>query len=382
MTPRVFSVTAVNRYVKQLLESDMLTSGLFIEGEISNFNAHASGHYYFTLKDAGASISAVMFRSGVQTLKFKPKAGHKVTVYGKLSLYEKTGSYQFYVEMMEPAGIGALQLAFNELKEKLEKEGLFRTDRKRPIPQFAKTIAMITSGQGAAVQDMIRVVRDKNPAVRLLVVPALVQGDAAPKDLIRALKLVNAHGEADVIILGRGGGSMEDLWAFNDEALARVIVASRIPVISAVGHETDFTIADFAADLRAPTPTAAAQLAAYDHAQMVQHILALSDALTLHIKRALVYKHRDVKTLMNQMARAFAHRMDMQKQQLAHLEILLEARSPYAAFKRGYAMVTDAEDHVVVSGDMLYTGQPLMITFENSQAAVTVSDGHKQRLEH
>ncbi|MCL2528448.1 MAG: exodeoxyribonuclease VII large subunit, partial [Defluviitaleaceae bacterium] len=238
MNKQVFTISQVNRYVKQMLEADALLSGLYIEGEISNFNAHSSGHMYFTLKDAAAALSSVMFSKSAEKLNFAPKNGQKVIVFGRLSMYEKSGQYQLYAEHMEPAGIGGLQLAFAQLIEKLQAQGLFDEDHKKPIPAYPASVAVITSPTGAAVQDIIRVARERNPAIKLVIVPALVQGQDAAADLARALDDVNTWGMADVIIIGRGGGSIEDLWAFNEEITARAIAASNIPVISAVGHET------------------------------------------------------------------------------------------------------------------------------------------------
>ena len=368
---QVFSVTQVNRYVKQLMENDALLAGVFIEGELSNFNAHSSGHLYFTLKDADAAISGVMFRSHASTLAFSPKSGMKVVAFGRLSLYDKTGQYQVYVEYLEPAGIGGLQLAFQQLSEKLEKEGLFAAYKKRAMPAFAQCVAVITSPTGAAVQDIIRIIRERNPATKVVVIPALVQGAGAAEDLVRALDMVNRWGEADVVIIGRGGGSIEDLWAFNEEILARAISASTIPVISAVGHETDFTISDFVADLRAPTPTAAAQLAVFDYHQVSSYVNDVRGLLCKHIRTHLCEKYELVKRLFIQLNRTAKQRMAYEWQNLAHLETLLEKVSPYAAFQRGYALVR-RESHLVTSAKDISEGQIISLNWADGYAVAEI----------
>lgn len=258
---KVYTVSQINNYIKKILENDILLTDLYIEAEISNFKAHSSGHLYFTLKDSGAAINSVMFRSSAARLKFKPESGMKVVARGYISLYEKTGQYQLYVTGMEPAGIGALYMAYEQLRAKLEKAGVFDSKYKKPIPEMPKTVAVITSPTGAAVRDIINVTGRRNPNVEIVIVPVLVQGENAAPDVVRAIEMVNRWGKADTIIVGRGGGSIEDLWAFNEEIVARAIFDSKIPVISAVGHETDFTIADFIADMRASTPSAAAEIA-------------------------------------------------------------------------------------------------------------------------
>jgi len=368
---QVFTVAQVNRYVKQVLEADILLAGLFIEGELSNFNAHSSGHMYFTLKDSGAAISGVMFASYAGGLAFAPKNGQKVIAYGRLSLYEKSGQYQLYVEHLEPAGIGGLQLAFQQLVEKLQAQGLFDEARKRPIPAYPACVAVITSPTGAAVQDIIRVIRERNPAIRLVISPAQVQGQSAGEDLARAIKEVNAWGKADVIIIGRGGGSIEDLWAFNEEVTATAIAASKIPVISAVGHETDITISDLAADYRAPTPTAAAQMVAYDHAQAVTYVSGEITALHSAVKGDIINRHAQGVALLAQLTRQAAYRLTMERQNLSHSAALLEKVSPYAAFKRGFALVQDAGGQAVTTAK-LETGTRLKLHFADGQVEAEV----------
>jgi exodeoxyribonuclease VII large subunit len=273
------TVTDVNRYIKSLLNSDEVLSAVTIRGEISNFKAHGSGHLYFTLKDEGAEIAAVMFRGDASRLAFRPADGMRVVVYGSVDVYEKSGRYQVYVRTMQADGVGAMMLAFERLKRKLTAEGLFDEARKRPLPPFPTCVGVITAPTGAAIQDILNITGRRYPQAKILLYPSLVQGAEAPASLCAGLATLNALEACDVIILGRGGGSLEDLWAFNDEALVRAVAASRIPVISAVGHETDFTLCDFAADRRAPTPSAAAELAVPDRRALTERLAQIKDAL-------------------------------------------------------------------------------------------------------
>lgn len=260
----VLSVTQLNGHVKALLDADVTLSGLFVRGELSNYKVYPSGHHYFSLKDAEGSLRCVMFRREAMTLRFRPQNGMMVTVFGRVTVFPRDGQYQLYAAAMTPDGVGDLHLAFEQLKAKLEAEGLFDERHKKPIPQFPGRIALVTSPAGAAVRDMIRVLGARWPMARVYVVPCRVQGAEAPAEIAGAVGWVNANHLADLIITGRGGGSMEDLWCFNDERVARAIYASDIPVISAVGHEPDVTIADFVADLRAATPSNGAELAVPD----------------------------------------------------------------------------------------------------------------------
>lgn len=281
----VFSVEELNRQIRQLIEGEL---GLvWVQGEISNFKAHTSGHHYFSLKDSKSQISAVMFRGHNSRLKFKPTDGLEVIVRGRVSVYEPRGSYQIVAEMMEPVGAGALQKAYEQLKDKLKNEGLFDNARKRPIPSLPRHIAIVTSPTGAAIRDMMNVLNRRNKTVPVTLVPTLVQGEGSAPQICEALKKAWSLPNVDVIIIGRGGGSIEDLWAFNDETLARTIAASPVPVISAVGHEIDFTIADFVADLRAPTPSAAAELVVKNSAELVSKLEGMEKLLMLSISKVL-----------------------------------------------------------------------------------------------
>lgn len=272
MEQKIYTIKELNRYIRMKMESDTLLSEVWIRGEISNFTHHSSGHMYFTLKDKDSRIKSIMFASHNQRLPFMPREGTRVIARGNVSVYERDGQYQFYATQMQPDGIGSLYLAFEQLKQKLEAEGLFAPQRKRPLPAFPRVIGVVTSPTGAAVRDILTTLERRYPQAKIVLHPVLVQGKGAAPSIVKAIRTMNALGEADVLIVGRGGGSLEELWAFNEEAVARSIYESAIPVISAVGHETDFTIADFVADLRAATPTAAAELAVPHAAELREQL--------------------------------------------------------------------------------------------------------------
>lgn len=276
---KVLSVKDLTRYIKMKLEGDSVLQDVWVRGELSNFTHHSSGHMYFTLKDAASRVKCIMFASNNQRLGFIPRDGTKVIARGNISVFERDGQYQMYVTHMQQDGIGNLYLAFEQLKKKLGDEGLFAPERKRAIPKFPQTVGVITSPTGAAVRDIVTTLQRRYPSASILLYPVLVQGSQAAPSIVRAIDAMNRHREADVLIVGRGGGSLEELWAFNEEMVARSIFGSAIPVISAVGHETDFTIADFVADLRAATPTAAAELAVPHHLELKQHFVHLSQRL-------------------------------------------------------------------------------------------------------
>jgi exodeoxyribonuclease VII large subunit len=293
--PKILSVSDVNKAVKGTLESNYKL--IWVKGEISNFKPHSSGHFYFSLKDSKAQISAMMFKGANSGLKFKPHDGLEVIVRGRVSVYEPRGTYSINCELMDPVGAGALQLAFDQLKKKLELEGLFKPERKRPIPLLPRHVAVVTSQTGAAIRDILNVLGRRFKGLRVTVIPAIVQGDQCPGSVVAGIELAQRLGDVDVMIVGRGGGSIEDMWGFNDERVARAIFASKIPVISAVGHEIDFTIADFVADLRAPTPSAAAELVVKNAAEIHEQIL--------NFKRRLW--------------RAYQHQMEMYRQRVFQL---------------------------------------------------------------
>lgn len=359
---QVITVTQLNRYVKSLLEGDPHLSAVYISGEISNFTNHyKSGHLYMSLKDEGALVKAVMFRGHASKLRFEPQNGMKVIVRARVSLYDKDGAYQIYIEEMQPDGVGALQVAFEQLKARLQAEGLFDERRKRPLPRYPARVGVITSPTGAAVRDILNVLGRRYPLAQVVFVPVLVQGDGAPPQLVEALERMNNANAADVIIIGRGGGSIEDLWAFNDERVARAVAASAIPVISAVGHETDFTICDFAADLRAPTPSAAAELAVPDGQELLLFLEQRKSTLRRHVEHAISNETKRLEMLksrrclstplylveeqgmrLDHLTHALAAAGNVAiggaDKRLAALSGKLDALSPLKVLSRGYAM--------------------------------------------
>jgi exodeoxyribonuclease VII large subunit len=365
MHRNIFSITQVNRYVAQLLQADALTAGLFVTGEISNFNAHSSGHLYFTLKDDAAAISSVMFKTSAAHLKFAPATGMKIIAFGRLGLYEKTGSYQLYAEHMEQAGAGDAQAALDALKQKLSAEGLFEAARKRAIPPYAMHIGIITSPTGAAVQDMLRIIREKNPAIRITLRPTTVQGETAAADLVQALGEM-ANTTAEVIIIGRGGGSSEDLGAFNSEALARAIAACPIPIISAIGHETDYTIADMAADLRAPTPTAAAHTAAFSAADTAEHICQMQNEMHALLLSRIHQMRLSLAEAKNTMRQSTRDKLSQTRSTLAHTMQLLDTLSPHTAWRRGFALVR-AQGSIITSAAQARTQKELTLQWQDGE---------------
>lgn len=320
--PKYLTIKALTKYIKRKFDADPHLSDVFVKGEISNFKRHSSGHMYFTLKDEHARIMGVMFSRAASSLKFTPENGMHVLVKGNITVYEMSGQYQIYITEMQPDGIGELYLAYEQLKAKLEKEGLFHDGRKKPIPAFPETIGVITSPTGAAIRDIITTLERRYPIGKVIVIPALVQGKNASASIVGAIKKANDKNVADVLIVGRGGGSIEELWAFNEEIVARAIAESKIPVISAVGHETDFTIADFAADLRAATPTAAAEMA-------VPHLKDLLDQLMQRKTRLYQSMAAIVKTGKNKLnyleqSYLFRNPARIYEQKWLHLDRLTE----------------------------------------------------------
>ena len=297
MAMQPVSVTQLTQYIKLLLDKDEILSQVCVRGELSNYKAHSSGHQYFTLKDEGAVISCVMFRSDAMKMRFRPESGMKVILYGRVSLFPKSGQYQIYVTAMQPDGVGALAVAFEQLKRRLYEEGLFDPAHKQPLPNYPHRVALITSPTGAAVRDMTRILGRRWPMAEVLVCPVRVQGEGAAEEIAQMLDYVDKHQLADVIITGRGGGSLEDLWAFNEEIVARAIYDSKIPVISAVGHEPDVTIADFVADLRAATPSNAAELAVPDQNELYAHLQQLDIRMRQSMMRGLSERRAELKRL-------------------------------------------------------------------------------------
>ncbi len=357
------TVSELNNFIKNIFDTNRLLSSVSVRGEISNFKNHSSGHLYFSLKDEDGQIRAIMFRSAAYSLKFAPENGMKVTVRGSVSVYARDGSYQIYVTSMQPDGIGALYLAYEQLKARLESEGLFSEEYKKPIPLYPERVGVITSPTGAAVRDIINVMGRRCPFVKIYLYPALVQGDGAEQTLIEALEYFNSTALVDTVIIGRGGGSIEDLWAFNGEKLARAIFASKIPVISAVGHETDFTICDFVADLRAPTPSAAAELAVPDARELAMRVITAADRCESALTRLLDHnKERLLRVLASPTVAspsgvfsAYRERLELvsadivtaYQRRLTDIRVdfaskvgKLEALSPLSVLARGYSVVT------------------------------------------
>ena len=392
---KVISISQLNHYVKSLLEQDRNIASVYIGGEISNFTNHyKSGHLYMSLKDENALVRAVMFRGAASKLTFTPENGMKVIVKARVSLYEKDGSYQLYIDAMQPDGVGALQIAYEQLKKKLEAEGLFDDAHKRPLARYPRTVGVITSPTGAAVRDILNVLGRRYPFAKVLFAPVLVQGDGAPPQIVDALARVNAIEDVDVIIVGRGGGSLEELWAFNDERVARAVYASRVPVISAVGHETDFTICDFVADLRAPTPSAAAELAVPDTQGLLQKLQAdavrreqlLQNALQRETHRLkmlcekrclcspLFYveeRQMRLDMLTQALANATGNAVHREAQRLAADAAKLDALSPLKVLGRGYA-IPYKNGEVLASAHDAQAGDRLTIRLCDGELACTV----------
>jgi len=376
MTARVYAVSQIVGYMKGLLERDVLLNGFFMEGELSNCKRHSSGHFYFTIKDDSAAIAAVMFRGDAQALAFRPEDGMKVIAYGRVSVYEKTGQTQLYAELLEPMGKGGLFAAFEQLKAKLAAEGLFDPARKRPLPAKPRCIAVVTSPTGAAVHDIITVIRRRSASVSVIIAPAVVQGASAGADIVRAIAEVNRWGKADVLIVGRGGGSAEDLWAFNEEAVARAIVKSKIPVVSAVGHETDFTIADFAADLRAATPSAAAELVTPDEAAVLRRLKDAYGLLHMAMENRLAYARERLTQSVQTMNDAMRGALEARHMRLTRVAETLHILSPLQTLKRGYAFVTDTDGAAVPFAARLLPGANIRLTFADGYTEAEVTAVH------
>lgn len=394
---RIFTVSAINEYLKMRMDTDEALMHVWLRGEISNFVNHRSGHFYFTLKDETGRLSAVMFRSYAQTLTFLPENGMKVIVGGRITVFVRDGQYQLYADTMEPDGIGALYVAYEQLKAKLEAEGLFDEARKKPLPAIPSRVGVITSPTGAAVRDMITVTGRRFPLAEVILYPALVQGEEAPPTLIAGLRYFNEKKNVDVILLGRGGGSLEDLWAFNNEALVRAVAASRIPVISAVGHETDFTLCDFAADRRAPTPSAAAELAVPDAWELRaaitstgrrlafaenQKLARMRETLSrLEKSRALTSPRNfldDRRLALDTLSDKLYNRITMveerKKSALAGISAKLSALDPLAVLSRGYGAVFDTDGRVIRSIGQVEKGKVLSLSLSDGTVKATVDD--------
>jgi exodeoxyribonuclease VII large subunit len=394
-SPLLWSVSDLTRYLRDILESDEALQNLWVQGEISNLSRPASGHLYFTLKDSGSALRCVMWRNAVARLQFAPRDGQAVEAHGNLSIYEAGGVYQLYADLIRPAGEGALYMEFLRLKARLEEEGLFDPERKRPIPPRPRCIGIITSPSGAALQDMLNTLRRRYPLVNVVLAPSPVQGNEAPPALIAALEALNRIVHPDVILLARGGGSIEDLWAFNDEGLAHAIAASEAPVITGVGHETDFTIADFVSDLRAPTPTAAAELATPQRADLQAELnekifrleRAVQSSLTsqqssvdiLHHQLNLSSPARQIRSDRQQLDEvtrravySLDHQLQMQRAHISGMTKQLISLNPVSILQRGFAIVTQADGQVVRSTSQVRKMEQLDVRVKDGQFQVQV----------
>ena len=394
----VLSVSQLNRYIKMNFDADENLANIFISGEISNFTNHyRTGHLYFTLKDDSAAVRAVMFNSSAKRLKFMPEDGMKVIARGRVSVYEASGQYQLYVDDMQPDGVGALNLAYEQLKEKLQKEGLFSEHHKKPLPPYPEKVGVITSPTGAAVRDIINVLGRRFPYAEIVFCPVLVQGDGAHLQLTDAVNLFNSERAADVIIIGRGGGSIEDLWEFNDEGLARAVYNSDIPVISAVGHETDFTICDFVADMRAPTPSAAAELAVPDANELQYALSALKNRMFLNISSGIADRRSRLEyltskgalkspdemlsnrsqrldTAFSKMLSSYENRIGGKKVEFISAATALSKLDPMSVLMRGFAFVSDKNGKNVYSSQALAKGDKINVRFHDGSAACEVKE--------
>ena len=394
----VLSVSQLNRYIKMNFDADENLANIFISGEISNFTNHyRTGHLYFTLKDDSAAVRAVMFNSSAKRLKFMPEDGMKVIARGRVSVYEASGQYQLYVDDMQPDGVGALNLAYEQLKEKLQKEGLFSEHHKKPLPPYPEKVGVITSPTGAAVRDIINVLGRRFPYAEIVFCPVLVQGEGAHLQLTDAVNLFNSERAADVIIIGRGGGSIEDLWEFNDEGLARAVYNSEIPVISAVGHETDFTICDFVADMRAPTPAAAAELAVPDANELQYALSALKNRMFLNVSSGIadrrsrleyltskgVLKSPDemlsnrsqrLDTAFSKMLSSYENRIGGKKVEFISAATALSKLDPMSVLMRGFAFVSDKNGKNVYSSQALAKGDKINVRFHDGSAVCEVKE--------
>ena len=397
MERHIFSVTEVNELVKLLLDNEPMLSGICVRGEISNYKMYPSGHHYFTLKDSEGAMRCVMFRGAASKLRFRPENGMQVIVSGRVGVYPRDGAYQFYCTSLSADGIGDLYVAFEQLKEKLSREGLFDPAHKRPLPAYPQRIAIVTSGAGAAVHDMIRILRRRYPIAKVLLLPVRVQGVEAPPEIVGAIRYANRWKLADVLITGRGGGSMEDLWAFNDERVARAIYASEIPVISAVGHEPDVTIADFVADRRASTPSNAAEIAVPDMAELLQRLdsfrsrmaqgtlnglerqerrlMALAEKRVLTDPLAFVQDKRlQLDYVQQKLLTAANAQWQEEQRRFAALAAKLDALSPLKVLGRGYAMARTEDGAVLRTAAQVQSGDTIHLRLAQGGLRCTVTE--------
>lgn len=394
----VITVTQLNTYLKSIIDSDLNLKNIFVVGEISNFKHYfKSGHMYFTLKDDTSQLKAVMFSSNAVRLRFKPEDGMRVICRGRVSVYERDGAYQLYAEDIQPDGVGALALAFEQLKDKLFKEGLFDAEYKKPLPKYPKKIGIATSNMGAAIEDIKNITKRRYPLAELVIAPTVVQGTQAPESIVNSLRLLDSIDDIDVIIVGRGGGSLEDLWAFNTEEVARAVFACSKPVISAVGHETDITICDFVADFRAETPSAAAENAVPDIFVLNDNLFSIKKKIETLVLNRIDYENQRldfiqnesvlsdfdevitgysdvIDTLNNELKDAMTGIINECTHKLSNTASTLQALSPLAVLSRGFSIASDSNDNVIKSASQLSDNDEISVKFSNGVAKCTVNE--------
>lgn len=402
MEQQIFEVSQVNEYIKARMDADELLNGLFIRGELSNYKVYPSGHHYFTMKDANGALRCVMFRYSAMRLRFRPENGMKVIAVGRISVFPRDGAYQLYCEDLMPDGAGDLNVAFEQLKARLEAEGLFDRAHKKPLPQYPHRIAIITSGAGAAIMDMLRILARRYPLSKVMILPVRVQGTEAPAEIAGAIRYANRYQLADVIITGRGGGSLEDLWAFNDERVARAIYASEIPVVSAVGHEPDVTISDYVADVRAATPSNGAELVAPDRQELLRHIAQLSARMTTMMEKQLSLSRRQLDMLAKKrvlqspmhyiedkrLALDYVHRrliassqqlLAGKKQKFISLTAKLDAMSPLKVLSRGYSVTRRADGSVLRASSEVAPGDEITVRLLHGSVRAEVLETREEK---
>ena len=400
---QVLSITQINEYIRSRMDADPLLSEVAVRGEISNYKLYPSGHHYFTLKDEGGALKCVMFKGNALRLRFRPENGMKIIAMGNISVFPRDGAYQLYCKSMAMDGIGDLHAAFEELKKKLAAQGLFDPAHKKPLPKYPKTIGIITSAAGAAVHDMLRILKKRYPLSRVLILPVRVQGAEAPPEIVGAIQYANYFKLADLLIVGRGGGSIEDLWAFNDERVAYAIYGSEIPVISAVGHEPDVTISDYVADLRAATPSNAAELAVPDQDALRQSLDSMSGAMLTALSRQikgerqrldvlsaspalqspmayLNQRRQGLQLLTSRMTSAQTQNVERRKRRCVELAAKLDAMSPLKVFTRGYAMAKTEDGSILRSVTQVQTGDAITVSLSDGSIHAVVTDEKENRL--
>jgi exodeoxyribonuclease VII large subunit len=395
LTDKIYSVSELNNHIKSLLDADPMLGGIYVCGELSNYKIYPSGHHYFTMKDADCAVRCVMFKSSAGKLRFRPESGMKVTAFGRVTVFPRDGAYQLYVSELIPEGVGDLQVAFEQLKAKLEAEGLFDRRFKKPIPRFPTRVAVVTSGAGAAVRDIIRVLRKRWPLAKVILLPVRVQGAEAPAEVTGAIRYANKYEVGDVMIVGRGGGSIEDLWAFNDERVARAIFDSKIPVISAVGHEPDVTISDYVADLRAATPSNGAELAAPDKEELFEILDSLSGRMGQYMRKEIEGLKTRLRALQESRAlsdpknyiddrRVLVDHVQLKligaqekinagnRNRFSSLAASLDAMSPLKVLGRGYAVAQREDGAVIKSAEDVKPGDNIKVRLKKDSISCTV----------